>query len=125
MRLQALSLSEVIIAVALCSMAVFALVSLQLASLRWKTQSSLQQRAALLASSVLDDKVSRLRINFADPSLQESQHPVTNTPFRQMVEISQEGPESPPVLKRVEVTLYWHGRQGEQTYKLVTRVYRE
>lgn len=123
MRAQALSLSEVIVAVALCSFAVFALVSLQMASLRWKTHSSLQQRASLLAASLLDDKVSRLRVNFADSTLNESKHAVPNTPFQQSVEVRNEGSESPPVLKRVEVVLYWHGRQGEQTYRLVTRVY--
>lgn len=123
-RGRALTISEVIVAVAICAIAVFALVTLQVASLRWKSKSGMQQRASLLASSALDEKVSRLRIKFSDDTLEESVHPIAGEePFRRSVTITNDGPENPPVLKKVEVVIYWTDRNGEQKYRLVTRVY--
>lgn len=120
---RALTLSEVVLAVAISTIAVFALVSLQLASMRWKTKSSLQQQASLLASSVLDEKVSRLRLDFTY-NVDEAAHASSTTGFQQEVLAHSEGPENPPVLKKLEVTISWNDRQGPQHYRLVTRVYK-
>ena len=122
-RRWALTLSEVVLAVAISTIAVFALVSLQLASMRWKTKTSLQQQASLLASSVLDEKVSRLRLDFSY-TVDETVHASSVAGFQQEVQAHNEGPENPPVLKKLEVTISWKDRQGPQHYRLVTRVYK-
>ena len=125
MSRRGLSLSEVIVAVGICTIAVFALVSLQVASLRWKSKSGRQQEASLLASSALDETVSRLRLNFKDTGLNQSLHPLSGGFFRQRVQVTNDGTEADPdaVIKKVEVIIYWNDRQGEQHYRLVTRVY--
>lgn len=122
-RRWALTLSEVVLAVAISTIAVFALVSLQLASMRWKTKSSLQQQASLLASSVLDEKVSRLRLDFSY-NVDETVHASSVAGFQQEVQAHNDGPENPPILKKLEVTISWKDRQGPQHYRLVTRVYK-
>lgn len=116
---RALTISEVIVAVAICAIAVFALVSLQVASLRWKSKSGMQQRASLLASSLLDESVSKLRIKFTDDVNQPIQPVADEEPFKSSITVTEEAPQ----LKKVEVVIYWTDRNGEQKYRLVTRVY--
>ena len=130
-RKQALSLSEVVVALALTSIAVFALVSLQLAALRWKSHSAVRQRASLLASSLLDETVSKLRIRFRDSSLEQPRqvHPQQGE-FEYRIHLADDDLDpttdlSNCTLKSIEVMVFWKERTGEKSFRLFSRVYRD
>jgi hypothetical protein len=109
-----------VVAVCITAIAVFSLIALQLGSMRWKSKSSDRQHASLIAGSVLNEKVSMLRLNF-DQSVSQSQAPVPDTKYRLEVRESQEDLQ----LKKVEVEVNWRDAQGDQRYILTTRVCRE
>lgn len=126
-----LSLSEVVVALGLTGIAVFALVSLQLASMRWKAHSAVRQRASLLASSLLDETVSKLRIRFADLSLERPRQVHPQQPeFEYQVHLADDDLDpstdlSSCTLKSVEVVVFWKERTGEKSFRLFSRVYHD
>lgn len=126
-----LSLSEVVVALGLTSIAVFALVSLQLASMRWKTHSAVRQRASLLASSLLDETVSKLRIRFTDLSLERPRQVHSQQPeFEYQIHLADDDLDpstdlSNCTLKSVEVVVFWKERTGEKSFRLFSRVYHD
>ena len=126
-----LSLSEVVVALGLTSIAVFALVSLQLASMRWKTHSAARQRASLLASSLLDETVSKLRIRFTDLGLERPRQVHSQQPeFEYQIHLADDDLDpstdlSNCTLKSVEVVVFWKERTGEKSFRLFSRVYHD
>ncbi len=126
-----LSLSEVVVALGLTSIAVFALVSLQLASMRWKTHSAVRQRASLLASSLLDETVSKLRIRFTDLGLERPRQVHSQQPeFEYQIHLADDDLDpstdlSNCTLKSVEVVVFWKERTGEKSFRLFSRVYHD
>lgn len=119
MRLRALTLSEVVVAISIMSVAVLALLSLQVASLRWKRQSLASQQASLLATSLLNESVSRLRLNFAE-TVSRAPEASGVEGFEQSVAVEE---EQPGALKRLEVVVTWKTERGPQRVRLVTWVY--
>lgn len=116
---RAFSLIEVMSALLLISVGLFALVALQIHSLRMQQGSTDRHTASVLASDLMDEAVAALEEDFEqDVAAARQASAVEGFEFSRSV-----APDpASPLLKVVLVEVYWSNPNGEFKFRLETKV---
>lgn len=117
-----MTMAEVMIALAVLTIAVFGLIGARSYALRARSVSVERRQAVMLAATALEDAERTLRHEFSrDVTWGPAPH--SQAPQYEM-EISQDANyDSSAKLKRVEVRMSWKDRNGSQSHKVWTVMY--
>ncbi|MBI2913109.1 MAG: prepilin-type N-terminal cleavage/methylation domain-containing protein [Chloroflexi bacterium] len=113
------TLAEIMVALLVVSIGLFALVALQIHSLRAQQGTTQRHTASLLAASLADEAVEQLEIDFG-AAVDKSRQAATVAGYE--FEIRAAPDPASALLKQLEVVVYWTDRQGAQQYRLATKV---
>ncbi|MGE0492326.1 MAG: prepilin-type N-terminal cleavage/methylation domain-containing protein [Vulcanimicrobiota bacterium] len=117
---RAFTLAEVLVAMAVLSIALLGTLSMQTFALSTQSKSTQRHTASLVASTVLSEVEQSLKDDF-ETSTGRPRAASTTPGFEVEVAEVVEDPD----LKRVEVRVFWTDDQAEQNYRLWTRLLRE
>ncbi|MEW6282973.1 MAG: prepilin-type N-terminal cleavage/methylation domain-containing protein [Candidatus Eremiobacterota bacterium] len=129
-----LTLAEVLTGVAILAVALLALISVQIFTLRATSNDARQNRALELAQSRLDSVIAVLANADPDRRAQlQNQLPPSgavlpdpdNPDFRSQVVLTPDPSQPGPVLRQVEVQVFWDDKHGAHQVRLWTQYYDE
>lgn len=115
----AFALAEVMAALLVVSIALFALIALQIYALRSQQGASERHTASVLASSLIDEAINSLETDF-DVDVTQARQASSVAGFD--YERNAEPDPASALLKQVEVIVYWTDRDGEHRYTVSTKV---
>ncbi|MGE0488705.1 MAG: hypothetical protein AB7S38_05790 [Vulcanimicrobiota bacterium] len=115
----AFALAEVMAALLVVSIALFALIALQIYALRSQQGASERHTASVLASSLIDEAINTLETDFA-ADVDQARQAASVTGFE--YERTAEPDPASALLKQLEVIVYWTDRDGEHHYTVSTKV---
>lgn len=105
------------IALVIVTIAVFALVAVQIHSVRAQMATTERHTASVLAASLADQAIAALEEDF-DASVQAARQPSQVQGYEYRLEVTDEAAG----LKGLKVDVYWTDRHGAQTFTLETKV---
>lgn len=117
---RAFTLAEVLVAMAVLSIALLGTLSMQTFALSTQSKSTQRHTASLVASTVLSEVEQSLKEDF-DTDTTRVRAASATPGFEVEVAEAVEDPD----LKRVEVRVFWIDDQAAQSYRLWTRFIRE